>query len=260
MGLRFGAVLAGKGITKENLGRLKRLGFDGVELFIGEPSEENVKSIAETVKPQLGDGFQVSDIFASGVDLVRAALDSFDSVYNRCRRAFEAAGLLEAPIVLLPVFRTPPGVDRVAVLDKASTALRRLDGLASEYGVKLALEPLNRYETNILKTMSETLRFLESLGCENVKTMADLYHMSIEEAWIPDALRLVGGYLVHIHVSENHGGVPGTGTLPYPQVVRTLREIGYDGFLSVEFHRGFPDVMEAYGKALKYLKALACVV
>ena len=260
MPLKFGAVLDRRSITKENLEKLKSLGFDGVELFIGEPSEQNVKPIAETVKPLLGDGFQVSDIFASGVDLVRVALDEFESVYIRCRQAFEAARLLETSIVLLPVFRTPPGVDRATVLAKASAALKRLDGLASEYGVRLALEPLNRYETNILKTMSETLRFLENLGCENVKTMADLYHMSIEEAWIPDALRLISGYLVHMHVSENHGGIPGTGTLPYPQVMRTLKEVGYDGFMSIEFHKGYPDVMEAYGRSLKYLKALADVV
>jgi len=260
MAIRFGAVLWGLSITSENLRRLKGLGFDGVELFMGEPSEQNMHSIVEKVKPLLGEDFRVSDISASGVDLVRVGLDDFDDVKARCEAVFKTSRLLETSIVLLPVFRTPPGVGRVDVLRKASDALRRLDDLASEYGVRFALEPLNRYESNILRTMYETLSFLENLNCENVKTMADLYHMSIEEAWIPDGLRLVGDYLVHVHVSENHGGIPGTGTLPYPQIVRTLKELNYDGFMSIEFHKSFPNIMEAYGKALKYLKALDEVV
>jgi sugar phosphate isomerase/epimerase len=113
-------------------------------------------------------------------------------------------------------------------------ALFKLDETATDLGVTLLYEPLNRYETNLINTLEEGVQFLKGLATQNVKLLADLYHMNIEETNLADALRAAGKYVGHIHFADSNRKAAGLGHTDFVPIVGALREIGYEGYLSAE--------------------------
>jgi sugar phosphate isomerase/epimerase len=120
--------------------------------------------------------------------------------------------------------RTREG-DRKALLD----SLSQLDPVAEEYGQYIYLEPLNRYQDHMLNTLSDAAELIQAGGFRRVKITADFYHMSIEEDNISRSLRKYANLIGHIHIAENHRYQPGSGSIDFPQHMRTLHEIGYEG-------------------------------
>ncbi len=259
--IRFAGVVGLDLIAKEPLGRIKREGFDGVEVFLWRLSrEQREKATGNLVKLTRELGLPVSDI-GGGPSLVDLGLPQESEKAIALGEDFlNLAHEVGTKISLVPSFRAPPEAKRDEVLSQAGESLKKLDRTARNLGVYLTIEPLNRYETNLLASMAGTAEYIDGLRTEMVRLMADLYHMSIEEASTPEALRTASKHLVHMHVSENHGGYPGTGTINYGEVFRVLKAVGYDGFMSIEWHRAMEDTIEAYGKALPFLKALSSVV
>lgn len=255
--MKFAAVVSSRLLEPHTFARMKALGFEGVEVFLWQLKPEEREGAVRRLKELSGDyGLRVSDI-AGGPSLVDVGLSSkAEEALERGREFIEIARALQSPISLMPSFRAPPEAKCEEVLATAAANLRKLDRFAQMAEVDIVIEPLNRYETNLLKTMEETVGFIGGLGAERVRLMADVYHMNIEEASVPLALRRTAGLLAHVHVSENHGGLPGTGTIPYAEVFRTLKAMGYQGFLSIEFHGYQGDLLEGYGRALSYLRLL----
>lgn len=261
MPTRFGAVVGTNLIAREPLSKITQAGFDGVEVFLWRlGKEERDKATRDLVMLTKELGLAVSDI-GGGPSLVDLGLP------QECEKALalgeeflNLAANVGAEISLVPSFRAPPESSREQVLSRAAESLRKLDGAARNAGVWLTIEPLNRYETNLLASIAGTVRYIDDLGTEMVRLMADLYHMSIEEGSTPGALRTASKRLVHMHVSESHGGFPGTGTVSYGEVFRFLKEVNYSGFMSIEWHRAMDDPVEAYVRALPFLKALNSVI
>jgi len=254
--IKLGVVLGTTLLDEEVFRRVKAFGFNGVEVFAWRLSkDEREKMVKTLVKLTKDHALKVSDI-GGGPSLVDLGLPTESEKSLALAKDFlEIAHKVDTPISLIPSFRAPPEAKKEDVLANAGFSLKKLDKAAQDLGVYLTIEPLNRYETNLLALMDQTVGYIDDLGTERVKLMADLYHMSIEETSLPDALRSAAKHLVHMHVSENHGGLPGTGTIPYGAVFRTLKNLRYEGFMSIEFHKNMGNVVEAYGKALPYLKA-----
>jgi len=98
----------------------------------------------------------------------------------------------------------------------------------------LLLEPLNRYETNLLNNVADSLDLLRKLRAQNVKLLCDLFHMNLEEANIADALRLTGPKLGHLHFADSNRRAIGFGHTDLAPVAQALRDIGYAGCVSGE--------------------------
>ncbi|MEM2926310.1 MAG: sugar phosphate isomerase/epimerase family protein [Candidatus Bathyarchaeia archaeon] len=259
--LKFGAVISRGLLEPPSFARIKSLGFDGVEVFLWQLKADEKDAVVRRLRDLSRDyGLRISDI-GGGPSLVDMGIQAkAEESIERGREFLSIARSLDSPISLMPSFRAPPEVKREEILERAAQNLRKLDRFAQMEEVDIVIEPLNRYETNLLRTMEETVKFIEGLGTERVRLMADLYHMNIEEASLPFALRRTGGLLDHVHVSENHGGLPGTGTIPYGEVFRILKSMGYKGFVSIEFHGYQGDIFEGYGKALSYLRLLDAIL
>ena len=105
-------------------------------------------------------------------------------------------------------------------------------GLAS--GVKIGIEPINRFETYFINRGAQALALAEAVGPQ-CGVCLDIFHMNIEEDSPLDAIRQCGDRLVNFHVADNNRMACGMGTLDWPAIVSTLKEVGYDGALSVEF-------------------------
>lgn len=122
-------------------------------------------------------------------------------------------------------------------------AMQEVAEHAQKYNVRLALEYLNRFECYFLNCAADLARFCRDVGHPYCRAMYDTFHSHIEEKNIPQAIRTLKDYLIHVHISENDRSTPGQGNVRWAETFDTLHEIGYDGFL----------VCEAFGLALEKL-------
>ena len=126
--------------------------------------------------------------------------------------------------------RPPTEAEYDAIVRALRPVARRCAGL----GLTLGLEPCNRYETHLLNTAQQGLALLDRIGEPNLAIHLDTYHMNIEEKGIGNGLRTAGKLAPYIHISESDRGVPGTGTVDWSDVFRTLAEMQFDGDLVIE--------------------------
>ncbi len=112
--------------------------------------------------------------------------------------------------------------------------LARLAETAKEAGVTLGLEPVNRYESNLINTGAEALAFIEETGSGNITVHLDSYHMNIEDGDLAAAITACGDRLGYFHAGESHRGYLGTGTIDFRTIFRTLGRIGYRGPITFE--------------------------
>ncbi len=119
-------------------------------------------------------------------------------------------------------------LDKPAIWARSVDSVKRLCQTADTYGIDLCLEVVNRFETNILNTCEEALRFCREVDHERSKILLDTFHMNIEEDNIAEAVRCAGDYLGHLHVGEGNRKVPGKGHLPWEEIGVALNDIGYD--------------------------------
>ena len=126
-------------------------------------------------------------------------------------------------------------LDKPGLWARGVESIKELGKVASEYGIDLCLEVVNRYETITLNTAEEGRRFCDEVDNPNVKLLLDTFHMNIEEDNIAEAIRETGKkYLGHLHVGESNRKLPGLGSLPWRDIGRALNDIGYESFVVME--------------------------
>jgi sugar phosphate isomerase/epimerase len=111
--------------------------------------------------------------------------------------------------------------------------LREVYAHAQKNGVKMAIEPLNRFETYFINRADQALRLAQDVG-PDCGVCLDVFHMNIEEVDMHAAIKKVGKRLTDVHVAENNRLAPGMGNVDWRKLVATLREVGYDGALTME--------------------------
>ena len=130
--------------------------------------------------------------------------------------------------------RIPTGGNGKRYLDRLAYHLQILNGYAGERGVRIFLEVINRYETNIFNTAAETLEFVESNHLDNCFVHLDTFHMGIDETDPVAAIKLCGKKLGYMHLADNTREYPGSGQFNFCNIIQALEQIGYSGYLSVE--------------------------
>ncbi|SFC40306.1 sugar phosphate isomerase/epimerase family protein [Tropicimonas isoalkanivorans] len=121
-----------------------------------------------------------------------------------------------------------------AEFDGTCRFIERAARMAADHGLKLGVEPCNRYETHIMNTGADGRAYCEAVGADNVFIHLDTYHMNIEEVSYAQGLRDCGPFLGYVHLSESNRGAPGAGTIGWDEVYRTLAEIGFEGTTTLE--------------------------
>lgn len=214
------------------------LGFDAVEIF---PPGAEALNVAKVAKLLSAHGLKCAAV-GTGAGWVKHKLRLTDpdiavrqSAIGFVREIIDTAGTLGAPAIIGSMQgRWGDGVTREQALDWLGEALATLAEGAAHHGMPLLYEPLNRYETNMFNRQGEAAAFLRSLGSPNVKLLCDLFHMSIEESSIADALRTVGPLLGHMHFADSNRQAMGRGHTDMSSIMVALREINYAGYLSAE--------------------------
>jgi D-psicose/D-tagatose/L-ribulose 3-epimerase len=231
------------------LPRVKGYGFDAFEIPIFDPSQVDVEPIRKeleannlacTICAILPPGLSAID----GDSAVRAKTQEHLARCVELTAAFGAT-LLSGP-VYAPVGYLP---GRRRTKDEWQWAVECIQGLGptlEKNGVTLAIEPLNRFETFFLNTVSDAADFCDAIGHSNIGVLVDTFHANIEEKSIPEACRKLGPRLRHIHACENDRGIPGSGHVDFTGMVDVLKEIGYGGYLTIEsFGFNLPEMSAA---------------
>jgi len=118
--------------------------------------------------------------------------------------------------------------------DNAVAALKRLAIAAQAKGITLGLEPVNRYESNLLNTGSQALDMIKDIGEPNVVVHLDIYHMNIEEQDLVSPVLQAGSKLGYVHIGASHRGPLGTGNIDFDSFFGALAKIGYKGTITFE--------------------------
>jgi sugar phosphate isomerase/epimerase len=214
------------------------LGFDAVEIFLRSTESFNVTQLRQL----LAENNLKLAAAGTGAGWVvhKLRLTDPDSAIRRRAREFvlsiiDIAGAFGAPAIIGSMQgRAECDVSREQALAWLGEALNELAPRAARHGVPLLIEPLNRYETNLLNNVEESLNFLDKIPAKNVKILCDLFHMNIEENAIAGSLRLAGARLGHVHFADSNRRAIGFGHTEAAPIIRALREIGFSGYLSAE--------------------------
>jgi D-psicose/D-tagatose/L-ribulose 3-epimerase len=250
---------------------LKETGYDGIELFLG----------AGDAKLYSGHGIHFADI-DMGVTCVTCLTPETniaspdkkirEAGLNQLKWAIDMCSELNAEVLCGPFHSTnslfsgkPPTFDErkwsIEMLHKAAD-------YAIPSGIVLTPEALNRFECYLYNTMEDLATLVEQVNSPNLGAMYDTHHANIEEKSQSNAIKLIAPHLKHVHISENDRGTPGSGQVNWNDVFSSLKEINYDGWLTIEaFSRLDPDFANAinvwrdyspaeeiYTKGLQFIK------
>jgi D-psicose/D-tagatose/L-ribulose 3-epimerase len=130
--------------------------------------------------------------------------------------------------------RKIPAEQRQREWDLAVQGLGKAGKMAADHGVTLALEPLNRFETDLINTAAQVKQLIRDIDLPSVRIHLDTFHMNIEEQNVYDAIVLAGDDLVYVDTSESDRGTPGSGQVHWQDVARALRDIAYTGDCIIE--------------------------
>ncbi len=214
------------------------LGFDAIEIF---PPSASAIDIAELQNLIDRHKLSVAAIGTGGGWVIHKwTLTHADSGIREQAREFiraiiDLAGGFAAPAIIGSMQgRWEGDATREQALDWLGEALDDLGEHARTHGVPLLYEPLNRFETNLLNRIGDTAAWLRTLRTANIRILADLFHMNIEEADLATAFRDAGSLVGHVHFADSNRRAIGFGHTSVPPVIGALRDIDYAGYLSAE--------------------------
>lgn len=242
-------------VTEEHselLESIKNWGAEGVEIPIFAVDASPWEKLA-TRMDGLGLGRTAVAVLPEGANLIgeeakerKAAGEFLKGCVDVCHTmgAEVLAGPLYSPVGRL-VGRGPDADENKRCVE----GLKALGEHAEGSGVVIAVEPLNRFETYFLNTQEQCYAVMEAVGCDSVGHMYDTFHANIEERNLYAAIQSGGKHIRHVHISANDRGTPGEDHVDYIETFAALKNIGYDGWLTIE----------SFGHRLAELAGATCI-
>lgn len=230
--------------------RLKRMGYDGVELPMFDTNQARKYAAMGRKLEAMGLGRTAVTISGADNNPIspdaanrKRAVDNLKAAIDCCQ-----AGGME--LLIGPFYAALgqfTGQGRTA--DEWKWGLETMRTVAEygrKMGVGLALEFLNRFEIYFLNCAEDTDRFVKEIGIPGTGSLYDTFHANIEEKSVGKALAACASTLKHVHISENDRSTPGAGSVRWEETFKGLKEAGYDGWLTIEaFGMAMPSVAAA---------------
>lgn len=252
---RFQAVAFAQDL-EANIAHLAELGYDGVELAVREPALLDAQAIKQMIDkhkllvPALGTG---QAFVEEGLSFTDPDATVREHALKRIKAHITLAQEFNAMVIIgLVRGKISAGASgRALLLD----AMKRIAAAASDNNVRLVIEPINRYETNLLNTVAETLTLIDEIGADNIGVLFDTFHANIEEPQMESSMQACGSRLFHIHIADSNRWAAGFGHTDFAPILATLRRMNYNGWLSAEILPK-PDVYSAREQAIKAMRAI----
>jgi D-psicose/D-tagatose/L-ribulose 3-epimerase len=219
--------------------RVAGLGFDVMEICIEDPAQVEAETVRAAAEAE-GVGVSVCGAFGPDRDVSHEDPEMRERGIDYLRTCIDIAVAVGSPHVVGPMYsatgkaRLLPDEEREQQRRWAAESLRVAADYAGEHGIRLGMEPLNRFETDLVNTTEQGLDLCERIGLENVGLLLDTFHMNIEEKDIGAAIRAAGDRIVLFHACENDRGAPGSGHIDWDVVADALVAVGYRGDVVIE--------------------------
>lgn len=219
--------------------KVKSMGFDILEIACENPDLLDMQTIQKAIA-QNGLSAIICGVLGPDRNICSFNPEIRENARTYIHWMIDAAAQVGSEVVCGPLY-SAVGKDhlddqelRRKEWDLAVAEIRELADDAGQKGIKLAIEPLNRFETDMINTVSQGLTFIHDVGRDNIGFHLDTFHMHLEEKSSPDAIRLVGDKIFHFHACENDRGVPGTGQVYWQEIAIALKSIHYQGPVVIE--------------------------
>jgi D-psicose/D-tagatose/L-ribulose 3-epimerase len=230
--------------------KIKSYGYDAVEIPVEDPALIDLDLVKKALADQ-GLKAIICGAFGPSRDLTHDDPAFHQTCFTYLDSCLEIASELGAGFVAGPMYsavgkaRLVAPEQRKVEWDRAVSNLRKVCRRAGEFGLDLAIETLNRFETDLINTSEDLMRLIGDINEPQAKAVLDGFHLNIEEPDLESAIRRVGDKLIHVQVSENYRGTPGTGQTNWAAWKRGLEAIDYRGTISIESFT--PQVKELAG-------------
>ncbi|MGE5224448.1 MAG: 5-keto-L-gluconate epimerase [Omnitrophica WOR_2 bacterium] len=256
---KFEAV-AFKSDIEANLAKIASWGYDGVELAIRDPGMVNADELVKAVRsnglavPAIGTGQAWGE---EGLSLTSEDPAVCLAALERIKSHIPLAARFNA-VIILGLIRgiTPKGQPQSQSMSCLVENLKECAAAASQQGVHFALEPLNRYETDLIHTAAQGMDLIDRVGADNIGLLLDTFHMNIEEPQMEESIRVCGDRIFHFHVADSNRWYPGAGHLDFSSILKALFATNYQGYVSGEFMPK-PDAVTSARLGIHYLRQIS---
>ena len=231
------------------MARLKKAGYDGVEVPVFEGTADHYKSVRRELDSQ-GLGCSTVVIATPQANPISPDAAVRQAANEHLKWAIEMTATLGGDNLCGP-YHSPLGVfsgtgPTEDEKSRGADVLRQAAEFAQQHKVMLAIEYLNRFECYFLTTAADALALVKRVNHPHFRMMYDTFHANIEEKAIGPTIESIKGQFVHVHISENDRGTPGSGHVHWDETFRALRKVGYDSWMVIEaFGRALPDLAAA---------------
>lgn len=219
--------------------KFKKWGFQSVEIPVEDPAHIDPAYIkAELKKVGLVCG-SLCAAMGPGRDLRGTDQEQADTK-TYIKALIDQAVVLGGARVCGPMYSAVGRADAVEPKEYAkqwktvAKNLKELAAYAKKKGIMLGLEPLNRFETDFINTVDQAIKMVKDVGSENLKLHLDTFHMNIEEKDLAASIRKAGKLMLHLHACGSDRGTPGGDHTNWPEIVKALKSIKYDGDVVIE--------------------------
>ncbi len=240
--------------VKDLAPKVKSMGFDILEVSIENPDLIDGKAVKEILKENQLEGI-VCGAFGPNRNICSSDPKIRENAQAYILWLIDAAAQLDSRTICGPMYSSV-GKDhledpneRQEEWQRAVSGIKEMAVYGAKKGVKLAMEPLNRFETDMINVVSQGLKFIEETGMENVGLHLDTFHMHLEEKDSAEAIRKADKKIYHFHACENDRGVPGTGQVRWNEIATALKDINYQG----------PVVIESFTNQVKEIARAVCI-
>ncbi|MHB1907992.1 MAG: sugar phosphate isomerase/epimerase family protein [Nitrososphaerales archaeon] len=235
--------------------KARKMGYEGIEIptFDGYLKIDQIRNALDSVLTPIviGGGSPRSDI-SSEDPIVR----SDGIAYTK--RLVKSCSDLGGNLVCGPLYAAVGALkhlsedEQIAAYERVSQSFGEIGKFSKELNVKIALEPLCRYDTHLVNTTKQMMKLVEMIDQKNVGVLLDSFHLNIEEKSLYEAISTASDKLFHFHACENDRGTPGSGHINWDEVSSALDKIDYKDWISIEaftpYNPSFSSAMRTWRK------------
>ncbi|VAX35786.1 D-tagatose 3-epimerase [hydrothermal vent metagenome] len=239
-------------VTEEHfplIEQIKSWGYDGIELPLFDLSEEKFKAVGKQLEA-LEMGCTAVTVCTAETNPISPDAAIREAAVNHLKKAIDMCAIAGATHLCGPIHSALGEFSGAGPTEEewnyGKETLAKVADYAQSQNIMLAMEYLNRFECYFLNCAEDCARFVREVDHPHLRMMYDTFHANIEEKNIAHAIETCSDVCVHVHISENDRSTPGEGNVDWKTNFNTLKETGYDGWMTIEaFGLAMPDLAAA---------------